>query len=93
MLELMEHIDGNTIYRDWLIEHEEGLHYLNFLVDDMDKVAETLAREGFPSLQSGYFGDNGAYNYIDIKPVHAIWEPDHAPNNMDTEPTLYPEDV
>ncbi len=93
MLELMEHIAGDTIYPDWLAEHGEGLHHLNFLVDnveDVDRIAEILANQGFPSLQSGCFGDNGAYNYIDIKPLRTIWEPDHAPNNMGVEPTRYP---
>jgi methylmalonyl-CoA/ethylmalonyl-CoA epimerase len=93
MLELMEHIDGDTIYPDWLMEHGEGLHHLNFLVDsadDVDRTAEILANEGFPSLQSGRFGDNGAFNYIDIKPLRTIWEPDHAPDNMGAKPVHYP---
>jgi catechol 2,3-dioxygenase-like lactoylglutathione lyase family enzyme len=92
-LGLMEPIEGDSIYQDWLMEHGEGLHHLNFLVDnveDVDRTAEILANQGFPSLQSGCFGDNGAYNYIDIKPLRTIWEPDHAPNNMGVEPTRYP---
>jgi hypothetical protein len=39
----------------------------------------TSAQE-FPSLQSGKFGPSeqkGAYRYIDIKPLRAIWEPVH----------------
>jgi catechol 2,3-dioxygenase-like lactoylglutathione lyase family enzyme len=79
-LELVQPVDGDSIYRDWLDEHGEGLHHINFLVDDVDEVAETLAGEGFPSIQSGRFGPEergGAYNYIDIKPLRTIWEPVH----------------
>ena len=94
-LELVEHIDGDSIYRDFLMEHGEGLHHLNFLVDDVDGTAEILAKEGFPSLQSGHFGpreQKGAYNYIDTKPLRAIWEAVHDPSNMGAEPTRYPQD-
>jgi hypothetical protein len=79
-LELVQPVEGPSIYRDWLDRHGEGLHHLNFLVDDVDETARTLARQGFPSLQSGRFGpteQKGAYNYIDIRPLRTIWEPVH----------------
>ncbi len=92
-LELVEHVDGDSIYQDFLREQGEGLHHLNFMVDDMDETAEILAKEGFPSIQSGRFGPSeqkGAYNYIDTKPLRAIWEAVHYPSNMGVEPTRYP---
>ncbi len=79
-LELVQPVEGDSIYQDWLDEHGEGLHHLNFLVDDVDAVAEILAEDGFPSIQSGRFGTGerkGAYNYVDIKPLRTIWEPVH----------------
>ncbi len=57
--ELAEHIE-DSIYGDFLKEHREGLHHLNYLVDDVDETAEILAKQGFPSMQSGCFGDIGA---------------------------------
>lgn len=87
---LVEHLDGDSIYRDFLTEHGEGLHHLNFLVDDVDETAEILVEQGFPSLQSARFGDNSAYNYIDVKPVRAIWEVVHMPSNMGVKATRYP---
>lgn len=77
-LELVQPVDGDSIYADWLKEHGEGLHHLNFLVDDVDATVVILEQEGFPSLQGGKFGPKekpGAFNYIDIKPLRAIWEP------------------
>jgi catechol 2,3-dioxygenase-like lactoylglutathione lyase family enzyme len=77
-LELVQAVEGPSIYGDYVKEYGEGLHHLNFLVDDVDETAEILAREGFPSLQSGKWGppeQKGGYNYIEIKPLRTIWEP------------------
>ena len=89
-LELCQPIDGESIYQDYLMERGEGLHHLNFLVDNLDETVEILAGEGFPSLQSGRYGDNGAYNYIDIKPLHAIWEVIHLDEKKGAEVSHYP---
>lgn len=89
-LELSQPIEGDSIYQDFLMEHGEGLHHLQFLVDNVDETAEILVKEGFPSLQSGHCGDDGAYHYIDIKPLHAIWEPARNPTNVGIELTHYP---
>jgi catechol 2,3-dioxygenase-like lactoylglutathione lyase family enzyme len=79
-MELVQPVEGDSIYQDFLTEHGEGLHHINFLVDDLDGTAEILAKEGFPTIQSGRRGspeNPSGYNYIDIKPLHAIWEPVH----------------
>ena len=90
---MLEPVEGDSIYQDFLTEHGEGLHNLNFLVDDLDETAEILAKEGFPSLQSGHYGaseDKGGFNYIDIKPLHTIWEPVHKGKGKGAEPRRYP---
>ena len=95
-LELVQPVEGDSFYQDSLVEQGEGLHHLNFLVDDvdeLDKTAEILAKEGFPTQQSGRIGigeDKGGYNYIDIKPLHAIWEPVHEASDLNAVPTRYP---
>jgi catechol 2,3-dioxygenase-like lactoylglutathione lyase family enzyme len=92
-LELCQYIDGDSIYRDYLTEHGEGLHHLSFLVDDADETAEILASQGFPSLQSGRFGPpehKGAYHYIDMKPLGTVWEPIHYGESVGVEPARYP---
>ena len=95
-LELCQPVEGDSIYQDFLTEHGEGLHHMKFLVDDVDKVTETLAKEGFPSLQSGRFGSpehKAAFSYIDIKPLHAIWEPVNRGKGLAGVPSHYPEDL
>ncbi len=92
-LELVQPVEGPSIYRDWLEEHGEGLHHLNFLVDDVAEAVDVLAEEGFESLQGGRFGpreQQGAYNYVDIPPLRVIWEPVHIGEEIGAEPKMHP---
>ncbi len=92
-LELLQPVEGPSIYADWIAEHGEGLHHINFLVDDVDEVSRVLAAEGFPSLQSGKYGAierQGAFNYFDIKPLRAIWEPVHPGEKTGVTPVIFP---
>jgi hypothetical protein len=91
-LELVQPVDGPSIYGDWLKERGEGIHHMNFLVDDVDETVAILEKEGFPSLQGGKFGPpemRGAFNYVDIKPLRAIWEPVHY-EEIGAEPIMIP---
>ena len=89
-LELVQPVEGESIYQDWIDEHGEGLNHLKFLCDDVDEVSKILNEQGFPSIQSGHFGDPkekaGGFNYIDIPPLHCIWEPVHKPKALPIEP-------
>jgi len=73
--ELCEYVDGDSIFRDFLEEHGEGLQHFNFHVDNQDEVAEILTSQGFTSIRSGRRGNEGpSGNYIVIEPLHSIWE-------------------
>ena len=93
-LELAQPVEGDTFYRDFIMEHGEGLHHLSFEVGNMEEVNKAL--ECFPSLQSAHGGPPGneqawAYNYFDIKPLHCIWEPVWLGGGPIGEPIQYPE--
>ncbi len=90
-LELIQPVDGPSIYGDFLEEHGEGIHHLQFKVEDVDGVAEMLAKQGFPDMQSGHSGDTGAYHYIDFKPLHTIWELAREPKKKVGKVSRYPE--
>ena len=93
-LELVQPPEGPSIYKDWLDENGESIHHVNFLVDDVDDSSAKLAGLGFESIQSGRFGPTeykGAYNYIDIPPLHTIWEPVHIGEEIGAEPRMFPE--
>jgi hypothetical protein len=89
-LELVSPFEGNSLYQDWIDEHGEGIHHLKFLCDDVDKVSNTLIEQGFTSMQSGHFGDPkekaGGFHYIDVPPLHCIWEPVHKPKALPIPP-------
>ena len=87
--EVIEHIEGDSFYADYIEEHGEGVHQLDFDARDVDRISDTLVREGFTRLQSGRFGDNGAYAIMDLIPLHATWEPCRMADNMSKEPVRY----
>jgi hypothetical protein len=94
-IELVQAVDGPSIYRDWIEERGEGLHHINFLLenaDEFERVSETLAGEGFPSIQSARFGrpaQRYGYDYIDIPPLRTIWEPVFE-GELDVQPVMFP---
>ena len=93
-LELVQPVEGPSIYKDWLDEHGESIHHINFIVDDVDESAAILTGLGFESIQSGRFGPskyNGAFNYIEIPPLRTIWEPAHIGEEIGAEPRMFPE--
>jgi methylmalonyl-CoA/ethylmalonyl-CoA epimerase len=45
-LELIQPLEGESIFRDYLEEHGEGIHHLKFLVAELEPVIEYLAGFG-----------------------------------------------
>jgi len=67
-LELIEPVDGQSLYGEWLSEHGEGLHHVAVVVSSLDKAIAALAEAGFANMQSGHgFAPNGkgGYAYFD----------------------------
>lgn len=52
-LELIQPLEGESIWADFLHEHGGGIHHLRFNVDDVLPVQEYLAEKGIPSAQHG----------------------------------------
>ncbi len=67
MIELLEPLEGEGIYRDFLNEHGEGLHHLGHVrVDDLDEAVKELEDAGFPCIETG--GDAADFHtwaYVD----------------------------
>jgi len=92
-LELVQPVEGDSIYHDFLLEYGEGLHHMNFLVDDVDETAATLTRQGFPSIQNGYYGygeQKSGFSYHPIEPLRTILEPVHIGGPKGVEPLWIP---
>jgi methylmalonyl-CoA/ethylmalonyl-CoA epimerase len=69
-IELIQPLEGNTVYADFIKEHGYGVHHFGVLVDDMEAalaeagaagIAMTMAGAGF-----GLDGD-GHYAYLDTE--------------------------
>jgi catechol 2,3-dioxygenase-like lactoylglutathione lyase family enzyme len=68
--ELIEPLEGESIHRDWLEVHGEGVHHLGVIVESVDAVLDRMERAGFPVVQSGSgFGadGDGVYAYFDTR--------------------------
>jgi catechol 2,3-dioxygenase-like lactoylglutathione lyase family enzyme len=84
-LELIQPVSGGNIYSDFLAEHGEGLHHLQFQVSNLDETTKLMSKEGFPVLMGGRVGE-GAFAYYDTTEVlKCIWEVFQPPKKL--EPT------
>ena len=74
-LELIQPVEGDNIYSDFLTEHGEGVHHLGHVrVANLAEAIQTLEKEGFPCLQSGR-SPGGGYAYMDtVKTLGIIIE-------------------
>jgi catechol 2,3-dioxygenase-like lactoylglutathione lyase family enzyme len=70
-IELIQPLNGPSIYHEHLEKKGEGLHHIKEYVDDAQKVIEEFKRKGIEVIQSGRFGP-GEYYYFDTEPVLGI---------------------
>ncbi len=74
-LELMESVNGPSIYEEWLEQHGHGLHHLGFFVPSLDSAIAAMAAAGFTVLQrgAGYGMDgDGGFAYFDTGAVASV---------------------
>lgn len=75
-IELIQPIEGETIYGDFLNEHGEGVHHLGHIrVDNLTEAIKTFEQQGFPCIQSGRNSRGGGYAYMDtVKSLGVVTE-------------------
>jgi methylmalonyl-CoA/ethylmalonyl-CoA epimerase len=67
-IELIEIIEGESIHRDFLATHGEGIHHLGFFVRDLEERVRAAQRAGISVLQRGTLRQLGLcieYAYLD----------------------------
>jgi methylmalonyl-CoA/ethylmalonyl-CoA epimerase len=67
-VELIEPLEGDTVYADYVREHGYGVHHLGLLVEDMGKALDEASAAGLEMIQDGAgFGldGDGHYAYLD----------------------------
>lgn len=92
--ELVQPLEGPSIFADHLERHGEGLHHVGIYVPDQPKAMRELEVEGFRCLQSargfGAEGD-GAFAYFETDhPLATIVEVIGAPRVRRTPAFIYP---
>lgn len=68
-IELIQHVSGETCYKEFLDRRGEGLHHLGFFLygrDKYDHTLEALGRAGYEQLMSGKLGES-EYTYFDTE--------------------------
>ena len=72
-LELIQPLEGPSIYHEHLERSGSGLHHLAFRVTDVAAATDEMERAGFGVLQSGYgFGADGSGGFAYYDTVAAL---------------------
>jgi catechol 2,3-dioxygenase-like lactoylglutathione lyase family enzyme len=69
-VELIEVLEGDTVYADFIREHGYGIHHFGLLVDDMQAALAQAEAAGFRMIMDGSgFGldGDGHYAYLDTE--------------------------
>lgn len=69
-IELIQPLEGDTVYSDFVERHGYGIHHLGVLVEDMDEALKMADASGFRVTQDGSgFGldGDGHYAYLDTE--------------------------
>ena len=67
-LELIEPLEGPSIYKEHLAEKGEGLHHIQSRPENVDDALAAFKEMGIDILMSGKFG-KGAFYYMDTEPI------------------------
>ena len=69
--ELVQPLEGESIYKEFLEKKGEGVHHLAFVVDDLDKEIAEMAERGFKVIQTGQTA-RGKFAYFDTDAVGGV---------------------
>lgn len=74
-IELIELLEGDTVYADYVAEHGYGVQHLGVLVDDMAAAIAQAESAGIPMIMDGAgFGvdGDGHYAYLDTEETFGV---------------------
>jgi methylmalonyl-CoA/ethylmalonyl-CoA epimerase len=72
VVELLQPVDGPSIYKEWLEEHGEGLHHIAVMRPTPTESEATKRRfdaMGAPVLMEGRIGETIHFYYLDTEPL------------------------
>src|ERR671929_1740955 len=71
-VELLQPVDGPSIYKEWLEEHGEGMHHIAVMRPTPEESEETrrhFEELGAPILMEGRLGETIHFYYLDTEPL------------------------
>ena len=74
-LELIQPLDGETIYSQYLRKRGPGFHHLGFLVTDLSASSSQLESSGCSLLMEGSIDELGGMAYYRVQDGHCVIEP------------------
>jgi methylmalonyl-CoA/ethylmalonyl-CoA epimerase len=69
--EVLQPLEGESIYKEWLDEHGEGLHHVAVMLRDFDEstqLKQKFASVGAEVLMGGRIGETIEFYYLDTEP-------------------------
>ncbi len=93
-LELIQPLEGDTVYKEFIEKHGYGIHHLGILTDNMQESIDKAAIAGIKMTMDGAgFGpdDDGHYAYLDTEPlIHTTLELIERPKRRNPPEKIYP---
>jgi hypothetical protein len=93
-LEVIQPLEGPTIYEEFLRDHGEGMHHLGIFASDFDASVRDFESRGYTLVQSGRgFGKrgDGAFAYFETEgPLRATLELISPPAERHAPEAVYP---
>lgn len=70
-LELMMHLEGDTLYKQFLARNGEGLQHIGYATNDIESALQNCRKAGIGVIQGGKFGKD-SYYYLDTEAKFGI---------------------
>lgn len=93
-IELIEPVEGPSIFHDWVAEHGYGMHHVGVKVDDMGAALKEAEEAGMEVIQDGRgygLDGDGHYAYLDtVDALGMVLELSEMPNRRIEPDGVYP---
>jgi methylmalonyl-CoA/ethylmalonyl-CoA epimerase len=69
-LELLQPLEGPSIYHEWMEQHGESLHHVAVYVESLDDSIRSIERAGYELIQCGRgmgLDNDGGFAYFDTQ--------------------------
>jgi methylmalonyl-CoA/ethylmalonyl-CoA epimerase len=94
VVELIQPVEGPSIYKEWLETKGEGLHHIAVMAhsaEESDSIKERFGAMGAPVMMGGRIGETIEFYYLDTEPMLKIIIESGSGHAVDLKPTyLYP---